>query len=162
VRLEIGSIRCVVDVELTRRIFSRLSTGGAEKCGCLHCRNFALARDLAFPRPLRIALESAGIDWRKESEAVHYYRDPNVGHIYDVWVNFIGFVENGDPFAMPADHDAGPTVQITAYNDAERYAPKPALFNNDRTVGRIEVRVGLPWVLAEPDPEIETTPTGPE
>jgi hypothetical protein len=141
VRLEIGTIRCVVDVEATRRIFSQLPTGGAEKCGCSYCRNFALARELAFPQPLRSALESAGIDWRKESEAVHYYQEPNGGNIYDVWVNFIGVVENGDPFAMPP-------VQITAYNDNDHYAPKSALFDG-RTVGRIEVRVTLPWVLAE-------------
>jgi hypothetical protein len=115
----------------------------------MHCRNFALARELAFPQPLRSALESAGIDWRKESEAVHYYREPNVGHIYDVWVNFIGTVENGGPFAIPP-------VQITAYNDSESYAPKSALFDG-RTVGRIEVRVALPWALAEPDPEVVKT-----
>jgi len=150
--MDIGSIRCVVDAETTRRIFSQLASGGAERCGCMHCRNFVLARELAFPQPLRNALESAGIDWRKESEAVHYYRDPDAGHIYDVWVNFIGTVENGDRFAMPPDHDAGPTVEITAYNDADRYAPKPAPFG-DRTVGRIEVRVALPWLLAEADPE---------
>jgi hypothetical protein len=146
----------VVDVETTRRIFSQLATGGAEECGCLHCRNFARARELAFPRPLRSALESAGIDWRKESEAVHYYREPGVGHIYDVWVNFIGTVETGGPFAIPPDHDAGPTVQITAYNDADHYTPKSALFDG-RTVGRIKVQVALPWVLAEPDPEVTTT-----
>jgi hypothetical protein len=154
VRVDIGSIRCVVDAETTRRIFSQLTTGGAEQCGCLYCRNFVLARELAFPRPLRNALESAGIDWRKESEAVHYGLEPNLGHIYDVWVNFIGVVENGRPFAMPPDHDAGPTIEISAYNDVDRYTPKPALFG-DRTVGRIEVRVALPWLLAEADPEIK-------
>jgi hypothetical protein len=155
VRLEIGPIRCVVDIETTRRIFSQLTTGDAEKCLCVYCHNFALTRALAFPLPLRSALESAGIDWRKESEAVHYGLEPNLGHIYDVWVNFIGVVENGGPFVMPPDNDPGPTVEIRAYNDADRYTPKPALFG-DQTVGRIEVRVALPWVLPEPDPEMRS------
>jgi hypothetical protein len=75
------------------------------------------------------------------------------GHIYDVWVNFIGVVESGGPFTIPPDHDGGPTIEIRAYNDADRYTPKPALFG-DQTVGRIEVRVALPWVLPERDPEM--------
>jgi hypothetical protein len=153
VRLEIGPIRCVVDVEATRRIFSQLAAGASETCLCTHCHNFALARKLAFPLPLRSALESAGIDWRKESEAVHYGLEPNLGHLYDVWVNFIGVVENGGPFTMPPDDDAGPTIEIRAYNDADRYTPKSALFG-DQSVARIEVRVALPWVLPERDPEM--------
>jgi hypothetical protein len=105
-----------------------------------------------FPRPLRSALESAGIDWRKESEAVHYGRLHDSGHLYEVWLNFVGSVQNGSPFDM-ASESGGPTVRIVGYNDSDRYAPRPAVFDN-QVVGRIEIQATLPWVLTEADPEI--------
>ena len=153
--LAIGSIRCVVDVETTRRIFSRLATGSAERCVCDYCRNFVEVRDLMFPSLLKTALESVGIDWRKESEVVHYGRPHGTNHLYQVWVNFVGSVQNGDPFEMAPDRGTGPKVQITAYDDAVRYTPKAPEFNG-HIVARIEAQAELPWVLPMVDPEIET------
>ncbi len=154
--LQIGSIRCVVEVETTRRIYARLASGDAERCGCLFCRNYAAARELMVPPPLRSALESAGIDWRKESEAVHFARVGDAGHLYQVWINFVGSVESGDRFELPPASGAGPTVGVTAYNDADHYTPKPSEFH-DHIVGRIELEATLPWLLAEPDPEISSS-----
>lgn len=151
-RLEIGSIRCAVDAEATRRVHALLASGGAERCGCLYCRNFAAARELMFPLPLQHALQSAGIDWRKESEAVHYGRLDDSGHHYQVWINFVGSVENGTGFDLTPESGAGPTVRIKAFNDADHYTPKPPAFDH-HTVGRIEIEAALPWVLSEADPE---------
>jgi hypothetical protein len=45
-----------------------LPSGGADRCGCVHCRNFAVQRADVYPRAFLALLDNRGMDSNKEGE----------------------------------------------------------------------------------------------
>lgn len=78
------------DEKATRIAYEQIITGGAEKCGCDYCLNFAAARERVYPSEVRDLFEQLGIDYRKEAETFHCNREETGLHCYSGWFHFIG------------------------------------------------------------------------
>ena len=59
-KVECGSWQLELDVEATRRAYRSIQVGGPETCGCAFCRNFAAARELAYPAAVLAFYEPIG------------------------------------------------------------------------------------------------------
>ena len=84
------------DREATVAAYSSIPRGDADRCTCQGCRNFALQRGEIYPEAFRQLLNTLGIDWIKEGEAV---RNGPIGdgHSYGGWFYFVGeLIEKGE------------------------------------------------------------------
>ena len=70
--------------------YGSLENGFAEQRGCIHCKNFAAHRDLAYPPSFRALLEQLGIDPDKECEAFEYGPVEGGRHLYGGWFYLVG------------------------------------------------------------------------
>jgi hypothetical protein len=66
--LRLGDQLVRYDREATVAAYIALPAGGADRCGCVHCRNFAVQRANVYPQAFRFLLDSLGIDPNKEGE----------------------------------------------------------------------------------------------
>ena len=66
--LRLGDQLVRYDRDATIHAYNLLPFGGADGCGCVHCRNFAAQRATAYPQGFRTFLEQMGIDPNKEGE----------------------------------------------------------------------------------------------
>src|SRR6266851_1577213 len=64
--------------------------GGAERCGCIFCRNFAVQRNLVYPASFRALLEQLGIDPNKEGEVFECGPAEDGCRVYGGWFYFRG------------------------------------------------------------------------
>src|ERR1035438_1387315 len=79
------------DRTLTRAAYSAVPGGGAERCGCLYCLNFAAQRSSVYPDEFRSLLKQIGIDHEKEGEVYEVGPEGDV-RIYGGWFYFAGEV----------------------------------------------------------------------
>jgi hypothetical protein len=156
--------------DFTRQCYAAIEEGGSNRCGCDNCKNFALVRDRAYPPEMLAAIESFGIDYRKESE-VHYYGKATAGlHTYRGWFYVAGSIEkgpnswycppNGKPerrfyrispgfeVGLGRKSDYGFSEWETVLLDAG-FAEGPCL--------EVDFYVDLPWVSDAPEPEAQST-----
>ncbi len=56
------------DAEATAAAYAAARPVGSEACGCLYCRNFIAARELAYPAELKSFAETVGVSPLTESE----------------------------------------------------------------------------------------------
>jgi hypothetical protein len=56
------------DRDATVAAYALVLVGGADRCGCIHCRNFAAQRHTVYPPEFRALLTVLGIDPNKEGE----------------------------------------------------------------------------------------------
>lgn len=66
--LHLGDQMARFDRDATVATYNLLSSRGAERCNCIHCRNFAAQRATAYPESFRALLLRIGIDPNKEGE----------------------------------------------------------------------------------------------
>jgi hypothetical protein len=66
--LRLGDQIARYDRDATVAAYALMPSGGAERCGCVHCRNFAAQRDTVYPSEFRDLLKKLGIDPNKEGE----------------------------------------------------------------------------------------------
>jgi hypothetical protein len=66
--LRLGDQLVRYDREATVAAYLALPGGGADRCGCVHCRNFAVQRTRVYPQAFRVLLDNLGIDPNKEGE----------------------------------------------------------------------------------------------
>ena len=73
-----------------------MKSGGAERCGCSYCRNFAAQRGTVYPKSFRVLLDQLGIDPEKEDEVYDFGSEgPLKG--YGGWFYFAGeLIEPGE------------------------------------------------------------------
>ena len=88
--LQIGDQLIQYDREATAAIYSTLKSGGAEKCGCIACKNFAAQRDDIYPASFRSLLQQLGIDPAKDGWVYDYGPLPNGRYLYGGWFYLIG------------------------------------------------------------------------
>ena len=129
------------DREQTRRAYSAIKSGDAERCGCSCCRNFAAQRSTVYPETFRTVLDQLGIDPEKEGE-VYECGPEGVLRVYGGWFYFAGeLIEPGERMT-----DAGSGFQYY-FVDAKRLPTPKADFSQN--VAAVEFSVRLPWVISE-------------
>lgn len=144
--LRIGDQLIHFDRDSTLAAYSGISHGDADRCTCQSCRNFALQRGTVYPESFRDLLNSLGIDWTKEGEAVHYGPKGN-GHFYGGWFYFTGeLIEKGESCIRSGED--------FKYWIGTSFPRPPEVFC--RPVAAIEFYAVLPWILSESyDPEAD-------
>ena len=152
-RIEIAGWVLECDAGATRRALAALPSGAPERCGCLHCRNFAEARDAAYGPVLLALLTRLGVPADREAEVYDVGPAERWGHRRaGGWFHFIGRVVRdplldvepaGRPFAGLA-----PGLQVF-------FAAGGALVPDTLAgvpVVQLEFEADVPWVLPEPAP----------
>jgi hypothetical protein len=139
--LQLGNQLIRHDPAQTRKAYSAMKGGGAERCGCLYCRNFAAQRATAYPEDFRGLLDQLGIDPEKEAEV--YECGPNGSlRAYGGWFYFVGeLVEAGERMT-----DATNGFRYF-FADAKRL-PRP-IVDFGKSILAIEFFTNLPWVISE-------------
>jgi hypothetical protein len=140
-RMQSGDQVIRYDREQTRKVYSALRGGGAERCGCCHCLNFAAQRTTAYPEKFRLLLNQLGIDPDKEGEVYECGPDGPL-RVYGGWFYFVGeLIEAGERMT-----DAAPGFQYF-FTDA-KHLPRPEV-DFGKNVLAVEFRTRLPWVISE-------------
>ena len=142
------------DPDATRRALAAEPAGAPEVCGCLHCRNFAAAREAAYGPELRALLGQLGVPVDREAEVYDCGPAERAGYrLTGGWFHFVGRVVRdplldvepaGRPFAA-----LGPGVRVS-------FAPGGALLPDGligHPVVQLEFEGEVPWVLPEPAPD---------
>lgn len=138
--LRLGDQVARYDREATKAAYEALPHGGAERCGCVYCRNFSIQRESAYPESFRELLLKMGIDPNKEGEVfdmVGPFEDrirPTGG-----WFYFVGnLVENGEKLISDGEF---------RYWFQPCFPRPPACFG--KPVAAVEFWTNIPWVLEE-------------
>lgn len=139
--LRIGDQLIHFDRDATLAAYAQLQNGGADRCSCSGCRNFARLRDDVYPKSFRDLLNTLGIDWQKEGEAVHYGPKATGRHLYGGWLYFVGQVIEPGERNVSVDENF-------QYWTGTAFPRPPAAFG--KTVAALEFMTQLPWVLDEP------------
>jgi hypothetical protein len=139
--LRIGDQLIRFNRNATIAAYAQIQNGGADRCTCSGCRNFARLRDDIYPNAFRDLLNTLGIDVKKEGEAVHYGPKEARRHLYGGWFYFVGeVIEAGE-----RSTNAGDDFQY--WTGASFPRPRAAF---GKTVAALEFMTQLPWVLEEP------------
>ena len=127
--------------EDTRRFYDARSSGAAERCACLYCRNFAEAREVVYAESLQEQLGQLGVDWRKEDEAPEFGLLSSGLRVYIPWFTFVGrVVEIG-----PEEDDAELTI-------TEASAPILGEMGDRGRLLQLNLKLEVPWVIADEEP----------
>lgn len=128
------------DRDATVAAYSALPQGDADRCGCVHCRNFAAQRGNVYPQDFRALLNQLGIDPNKEGEVfdmIGPFDDrirPTGG-----WFYFVGeFIDRGERLIQNGDFQ---------YWFQPSFPRPPDCFG--QSVIAIEFNAQVPWVLKE-------------
>jgi hypothetical protein len=138
--LRLGDQLIRYDRKATVAAYLELSFGGADRCGCVHCRNFAAQRADLYPRAFRALLDDLGIDPNKEGEVYD-----KVGP-FDLkirptggWFYFVGeLIQAGEKLMQAGEFQ---------YWFQPSFPRAPACFGEP--VAAIEFAAQVPWVLEE-------------
>jgi hypothetical protein len=128
--------------EDTASIHAARSSGGADACSCLYCRNFAAARSDALPHEFIQILASLGIDPTKDSEIYETHEQSPGVHSYGGWYHALGEVISGSSEYAQLTEEF--SIRITDHRDL-----LPGGFANHPVV-QIDFDGPVPWVLNEP------------
>jgi hypothetical protein len=90
--LQIGDQSIRYDRQATAAIYNTITSGGAEECGCIGCRNFAAQRETIYPASFRDLLQLMGIDPAKDAEVYDVGPFPGGTYVYEGRFYFIGEV----------------------------------------------------------------------
>ena len=138
--LRLGDQLVRYDREATVAAYGALPSGGADRCGCVHCRNFAAQRADVYPQAFCTLLDNLGIDASKEGEVYDM-----VGPFDDKvrptggWFYFVGeLIEKGERLVQAGDFQ---------YWFQPSFPRPPASFGEE--VAAIEFSTQVPWVLDE-------------
>ncbi len=138
--LRLGDQLIRYDREAAAAAYLNLPSGGAERCGCIYCRNFAAQRANIYPPAFRALLDQLGIDPNKEG-GMHDEIGPFEDKVRPTggWFYFVGeLIETGERLIQDGEFQYWfqPTF------------PRPPAVLGDQ-VAAIEFRVTVPWVLDE-------------
>jgi|SRR5579864_2566128 len=154
--LRIGDQLIRFDRDATVGAYSQMQNGGADRCSCSGCRNFAQLRDDVYPKEVRDLLNTLGIDAIKEAEAVHDGPVKGNLHHYGGWFYFVGeILEKGELLrnvTLSGGFDVVLLPRSESISDFQYWCswvfPRPpAIFGSK--VAAVEFATLLPWVLEE-------------
>ena len=130
------------DAEATAAAYAAARPVGPEACGCLYCRNFIAARELAYPAELKSLAETVGVSPLTESETWEHGATvperPEL-RLYGGFFHFVGEIV----------HDAGEAVEDILFLNSRSLLP-PSF--GDAPVVQAEFTLNVPWVIGEPPP----------
>jgi len=139
--LQIGNRIIRYDRGLTLQAYASMERGGADRCGCSYCRNFAAQRSTAYPSSFLKLLGQLGIDPNKEAEVFECGPSGDRRH-YGGWLFLAGeLIQAGD--RSKADNDSNFEFR---FNDDYRPPPEED-FGEHRIV--VEFATTLPWIIDE-------------
>ena len=151
-QVNFGRWRLNCDSEATQRAYKATEIGGPEACGCSHCQNFAMARDLVYPSEVRSLFDDLGIHWCGEREVYHMVRLESGLHLYGGWLHCVGGIEGvSDEFGKFDLEVSGDNAPFTFY-----FHDRPTLLPDSfqgLPILQFEFTAQVPWVLQETEPE---------
>lgn len=154
VELRKWSVTCEPD--LTREAYAQIDSGGAERCGCEECFNFAAVRHLIYPPDLLELFECMGIDPLLEADVEYRCPVSNGQHGYCARFFLVGRIASG-PTTTTAQHGSSlaPSLEETGGSVAVGFSQEPdALPNAFHGLPTVcfEVAIVAPWVSNAPEP----------
>jgi hypothetical protein len=151
--------RLLADAEATRTAYLAIPAGPPGGCGCAPCRNFAAARDDAYPAAVLDLFRRLGITPVREAEVWHLGRVDGGLHLYGGLLHFVGSIqEGGDALTETGAVDLEPVTGTFAVGFTTRLDLVPASFANvpivqAESLVQVNFYSQIPWVLAEPEPD---------
>ena len=142
--------------DATQEAYARIDSGGAERCGCEECFNFANARHLIYPTEVIDLLEWLGIDPLLETEVTHVRRLDSGLHTYCCVFHLVGELVEGQARNLNLSGrlqnqylvEAGDGVSLAFSADASL---APDEFRGQPIV-ELEFSVDAPWISNAPEP----------
>lgn len=145
----------IVDRELTKLTYEKVSVGGPESCGCNDCKNFANNRENIYPDEIKKLFYDLGVDYKKESEIWHYSRKENGIHCYSGWFHFKGHFKGKDCKIITGKTSS--TFDLTAITESFSigfcYDSSLSYFENKENLVQIEFDAKTTWTI---DKELES------
>jgi hypothetical protein len=138
--LRLGDQMARYDRDATIAAYALMPVGGADRCGCVQCRNFAAQRGTVYPNEFRDFLSRMGVDPNKEGE-VYDKVGPFDSRIRPTggWFYFVGqLIEPGQKLTQAGDFQ---------YWLQPSFPRPPACFGEN--VAAVEFSTDIPWVLDE-------------
>jgi hypothetical protein len=126
--------------------YRQAERGWVDRCDCIWCRNFRLARAQVFPAEFLALLNQLGIDPKKDGEVYHLGQLAPGRHVHGGWYHFIGTLDETGDFPV-VGFGAGFSVWMCLAS-----APRlPSL--KGLPVVQLEFYCEfVPWLLNEPEP----------
>lgn len=150
--MEIGSIRCEVDVGETHSAYGCMPAAPMGFCDCRDCRNFAVQAQTWLRAPFFEWLERWGIDRWKPSEICCAGDEPEA-RPYWITYGVVGRIEGGEPLAHGPDGRLYTPQSIQFMGQQLNMESGSFLVPKDyfgNACFGIEVNfAGVPWVLPE-------------
>jgi hypothetical protein len=138
--LRLGDQMVRYDRNATAAAYALMPSGGADRCGRVHCRNFAAQRDSIYNNEFRDLLNQLGVDSNKEGEVYDKVGPFDVGiRPTGGWFYFVGQLVEPVEKMMQTGH--------LQYWFQPSFPRPPACFGE--RVAAIEFSLEAPWVLDE-------------
>jgi hypothetical protein len=137
------------DKGATRIAYDNWESGSAESCNCNDCKNFADNRDNLYPDEVKRLFDQLGIDYKKETEIIHYGRQKDGLHYYGGWFHFKGQFKGKDcTVPLPS---GGHTLELTPVTDnfsiGFRADNSLTIFSDNEGLVQIEFESKIPWTI---------------
>jgi hypothetical protein len=132
------------DRESTVELYvTTIKTGGADKCDCTYCKNFAAQRTTVYPPGFLALLEQLGANSLKELEAFDYDFGPTTSkrHLYGGWFVFCGELTEGTEWR--------PDVKPGLFTCWFTTSFPNAAFPKHPKLCAVEFCTEIPWVISE-------------
>ena len=144
--VDFGQWKYTVDREATVRAYAAAERGWVDRCDCVQCRNFRIARSSAFPAAFLALLEQLGIDPAKDAEVYYIGRQAPGRYRYGGWFHFIGTLEETGDFPM-VELEPG----FSAFLCRAAFPRLPSL--KEKPAVQLEFLAdAVPWLLDGPEP----------
>ena len=140
-----GGCQYTLDREATIAAYRMAASGGADECDCAGCRNFRLAREVAYPPSFLALLDELGIDPLKDGEVYHNARMSAGQHQYGGWFHFVGAVQEVE--------NSSPVVLCDGFSAwmCRASAPRLSSLKGLLVVELNFLAEAVPWLLSEPE-----------
>lgn len=123
-----------IDVDKTRSYYC---SHPAEFCDCLYCKNYIKALPIYSPKLIGL-LESMGIDYKTEGEAMHLNKNDDGTHSYLAFYHVVGEIIEGDGVINDSEDKLAFSTTSSCDLLPEEF-PRPAI--------QINLSFNLDWVL---------------
>lgn len=147
------------DPDATRRCYAKLPVGTG--CTCHQCHNFDAAAGRTFPAEFVALADALGVDPAKPAELSHWFREPSGLYLTGGFFHFVGSILAGED-VMHWEGNSGTyrfeeLVPGLEFGFSARLALVREAFTG-LPLAQLEFQTRVPWVIAEPEPEAESSP----